>query len=270
VSSIRCLNCGFLNFAADSVCKRCRAALIPPSDNPYFNSYVANMQGGYQPAPDYISPGYTQPAYSQGYFPGAVAPLPRVSKNGGTNAALVVLVGLALAVAAGIGVLWKIGNGRSANFAWQEYNSDDQTYSVMMPGKPANTVQNQPSAVGDLQMHIMLLDMNDGGAFVVMHSDYPRDFSAVPAKELLDASAEGVAEESEATILNRKSISLDGHPGIELELSVKKLRGAGRTVARVYWVAPRRIYVMIASVPPSSDMDVQLAKFFDSLKLRKK
>src|SRR3954467_15026864 len=103
MSSIRCLNCGFLNFAADFVCKRCRSAVVPPSDNPYFNSYVASMQGGYQPAPS-----YTQPSYSSNYYPGAVAPLPRVSKNGGTNAALLVLVGLALAVAAGIGVLWKI------------------------------------------------------------------------------------------------------------------------------------------------------------------
>lgn len=269
MSCIRCLNCGFLNFAADTVCKRCRAALIPPSDNPYFNSYVAHTQGGYQPAPGYAQPAYTQPAYSQGYFPGAVAPLPRVSKNGGTNAALVVLVGLALAVAAGIGVLWKIGNGRSANFAWQRYNSDDQTYAVELPTKPAQFVQSQPSPVGDLQVHIMMSDMNDGGAFVVMHSDYPRDFSTVPAQEMLDASAEGVVEEAQATILSRKSISIDGHPGIELELSVKKLKGAGRTVARVYWVAPQRIYVMIASVPPSSDMDTPLARFFDSLKLRK-
>src|SRR4051812_49277144 len=181
------------------------------------------MQGGYQPAPGYIPPGYTQPAYSQGYFPGALAPLPRVSKNAGTNAALLVLVGLALAVAAGIGVLWKIGNGRSPNFAWQEYNSDDQTYAVQLPQRPAQFVQSQPSAVGDLQVHIMMSDMNDGGAFVVMHSDYPKDFSEVPSTEMLDAAAEGVVEDSEATILSRKSLSLDGHPGTELELSVKKL-----------------------------------------------
>ena len=265
MSSVRCLNCGFLSFAADSVCKRCQAALVPPSDNPYFNSYVASMQGGYRPAP-----GYAQPAYSQNYFPGAVAPLPRVSKNGGTNAALLVLVGLALAVAAGVGVLWKIGNSRAANFAWQEYNSGDGTYSVMMPGQPAHTVQSTPSSVGELQVHIMTADMNDAGAFVVMHSDYPRDFTGVPAEEMLDAAAEGVAEEAEATILSRKSISVEGHPGIELELSVKELKGAGRTVARVYCVAPRRIYVMLASVPPSSEMSTQLARFLDSLKLRNK
>jgi hypothetical protein len=269
VSSIRCLNCGFLNFSADSVCKRCRAALIPPSDNPYFNSYVARMHGGYQPAPEYIPPGYTQPAYSQSYFPGAVAALPRVSKNGGTNAALVALVGLALAVAAGVGVLWKIGN-RSANFAWQEYSSEDQTYSVMMPKKPAQFVQSQPSAVGNLQVHVMTVDTDDGGAFVAMHSDYPGQFSEVPADEVLDSAVQGIASSSEATILGRKNISLDGHQGLEIELSVKQLKGLGRAVARVYWVAPRRMYVMIAVAPPSSDADAQLARFLDSLKLRKK
>jgi hypothetical protein len=270
VSSIRCLNCGFLNFAADSDCKRCRAALIPPSDNPYFNSYVASMQGGYQPAPEYVPPGYTQPAYSQSYFPGAMAPLPRVSKHGGTNTALVVLVGLVLAVAAGLGVLWKIGNGRAANFAWQEYSSEDQTYSVMMPKKPAQFVQSQPSAVGDLQVHVMTVDTDDGGAFVAMHSDYPGQFSEVPAEEVLDSAVQGITSSSEATILSRKNISLDGHQGLEIELSVKQLKGLGRAVARVYWVAPRRMYVMIAVAPPSTDTDAQLARFLDSLKLRKK
>lgn len=265
MSSLRCLNCGFLNFAGDSVCKRCRAALMPPSDNPYFNSYVASMQGGYQAAP-----GYTQPSYSANYYPGAVAPLPRVSKNGGTNAALLVLVGLALAVAAGIGVLWKIGPVGSSKFAWQEYNSEDASFSVTMPKKPSHTVQNQPSMVGELKVHIMMSDMYDSGAFVVMHSDYPEEFADVPAEEMLDASVEGVAEEAEATILNKKTISLDGHQGIELELSMKRLKGAGRTIARIYWVAPRRVYVMIASVPTAADADIKLFKFLDSLKLRKK
>ena len=265
MSSIRCLSCGFLNFAADSVCKRCQAALTPPSDNPYFNSYLAGMQGGYQ-----AEPGYEQPAYAPGYFPGALAPLPQVSKDGGTNTVLVALVGVALALAAGLGLLWKIGNGRAASFAWQEYNSEDATYSVELPKKPSQMVQNQPSMVGELKVHIMMSDLYDSGAFVVMHSDYPEEFSDVSAEEMLDASAQGVVDEAEATILSRKTISLDGHPGLEFEMSVKKLKGAGRTVSRVYWVAPRRIYVMIASVPPSADADAKLARFLDSLKLRRK
>lgn len=265
MSSIRCLNCGFLNFAGDAVCKRCRAALVPPSDNPFFNSYVAGMQGGYQPAP-----GYTQPSYSSSYYPSAVAPLPRVSKNGGTNVALLVLVGLSLAVAAGIGLLWKIGPGGSSKFAWQEYKSEDASFSVTMPKKPSYNVQNQPSMVGELKVHSMMSDMYDSGAFVVMHSDYPEEFSNVPAEEMLDASVDGLAAEAEATILNKKAISLDGHQGIELELSMKNLKGAGRTIARIYWVAPRRVYVMIASVPTAADTDVKLFKFLDSLKLRKK
>ena len=272
MSSLRCLNCGFLNFAADTVCKRCRAALVPPSDNPYFNSYVASMQGGYQPAPSYPqpAPGYAQPDYSQTYFPGPVAPLPRMSKNGGTNAALLALVGLVVAVAIGIGVLWKIGNGRAANFAWQEYNSEDASYSVMMPKQPAHMVQSQPTAVGNLQVHIMMADMDDKGAFMVMHSDYPQEFSKLSAEEMLDASTQGVADETQTTVLSRKNISLDGHSGRELELSMKKIKGGGRTIARVYWVGPRRLYVLIASVPASSNMDTQLNRFLDSFKLRKK
>ncbi|HWT02859.1 MAG TPA: hypothetical protein VN256_21600 [Pyrinomonadaceae bacterium] len=265
MSTIRCLSCGFLNFAADSVCKRCREALAPPSDNPYFNSYVAGMQGGYQTAP-----GYAQPAYSSGYFPGAVAPLPRVSKNGGANVALLVLVGLVVAVAGGIGVLWKIGNGRSANFAWQEYKSKDEIYSVTMPKKPVHVVQNYPSMFGEVKVPMMMADMQDRGAFLVGHSDYTtEDIADMSGEQLLDIASQNIASEPGTKVLGKKSISLDGHPGMELELKMDQIKGKSRTVARFYWVAPQRIYIMFASVPTSSDADAQLSRFLDSLKIRK-
>ena len=46
--------------------------------------------------------------------------------------------------------------------------------------------------------------------------------------------------------------------------------GFGRTVTRVYWVAPRRIYIMFASAPSSPETDAHLATFLNSLKLRRK
>ena len=262
MSSNRCTGCGFLNFATDSVCKRCRAQLQALSDNPYFNSYVAGTHGGYQPAT-----GYGPQAYSSGYFPAPLAPLPPVSKNGGVNAALMALVGLALAVAAGVGVFWKMGNG-SARFAWQEYDSKDGSYSIMMPGKPAHQTERQPSMAGELQVHLMMADMSHRGAFMVGHTDYPAEFAEVNAEEMLDLAAQGAVNSSEATLLGKKEIALDGHPGVELELAVKQIKG-GRTVTRIYWVAPRRIYIMFASIPTSAETDIHLAKFFDSLKLRR-
>jgi len=265
MSGIRCLSCGFLNFAADFNCKRCREALAPPSDNPYFNSYVASTQGGYQAAP-----GYTQPAYSSGYFPGAVAPLPRVSKNGGTNVALLALVGLAVAVAAGLGLFWKLGHGRSANFAWHEYNSKDESYSVTMPTKPAHVVQKYPSMFGETKVNMMMADMQDRGAFLVGHSDYTDDFAEMSGEELLDLASQNVANEPGTKVLSQKSISLDGHPGLELELKMDQIKGKSRTIARFYWVAPKRIYMMFASVPTSPEMEAQLSRFLDSLKIRKK
>jgi hypothetical protein len=261
MSSNRCAACGFLNFATASVCKRCRASLQPPSDNPYFNSYVAGYYGGYQPAP-----AYGQPPYASSYYP--VAPLPSVSRNAGVNIALLALLGMALAVAAGIWVFWKVGNNGSANFAWQEYNSEDGSYAIMMPTRPAHFTQTQQSVVGDLEVHMMAADMHNDGAFMVGHADYPGDSYAVSADELLDMSAQGAVNSTEATLLGKKKISLDGHPGLELELSLRKLKG--RTVTRVYWVAPRRIYIMFASAPSSPETNARLATFLNSLRLRRK
>lgn len=259
MSSNRCAACGFLNFAADSVCKRCRAALQPPSDNPYFNSYVTGSYGAFQPAPAYGQP------YPAPYYP--VAPLPRVSKNAGVNAALLALLGLAFAIALGIWVFWKVGNG-SSNFAWKEYDSEDGSYAIMMPTKPSRAVQTQESLMGSLDVHLMVADMGGRGAFMVGHADYPDDLTEVSADELLDMSAQGAVNSTEGTLLSKKKITLDGHPGLELELSLKKLKG--RTVTRVYWVAPRRIYIMFASGPPSPETDTRLSTFLNSLRLRRK
>ncbi len=260
MSSNRCGGCGFLNFAADTVCKRCRAALQPPSDNPYFNSYVTGSYGAYQPAS-----AYGQPSYSTPYYP--VAPLPRVSKNAGVNAALLALLGLAFTIALGIWVFWKVGNG-SANFAWKEYDSEDGSYAITMPAKPSHMVQTQESLVGDLDVHMMIADMGGRGAFMVGHADYPENFTDVSADELLDMAAQGAVNSTEARLLSKKKITLDGHPGLELELSLKKLKG--RTVTRVYWVAPRRIYIMFASGPSSPETDTRLSTFLNSLRLRRK
>jgi hypothetical protein len=263
----RCVDCGFLNFADASACKRCKATLDAPSgvsDNPFFNNYVAELPAGYQTAP-----GYAQPAYSPYYFPGAVAPLPRASKDGSTNAVLVALVGVVLAVAVGIGVLWKFGHTASANFAWQEYNSKDESYTILMPTKPAHVVQNRSSIMGELQVHMMMADMRQHGAFMVGHADYPDDYTEMSPEEMLDLAEQGAVNSADATLLSKKSISLDGHPGVELEITMKQIKGGGRTVTRIYWVAPR-MYIMFASAPKSAEMDATLAKFLDSLKIRKK
>jgi hypothetical protein len=260
----RCGNCGFLNFAAASNCKRCKATLDAPVgdvESQFFGGYAAGWQPGYQTAPDYPQPAYTSP-----YFNTPVAPLPRTSKNGGANAVLLSLLGVAVVIALGIGVFWKFSKPASANLGWQEYKSQDGSFTVEMPTKPMERVNSQMTPAGEFETHLMLGNMRSQGVYVVAYTDYPEDTTDIS----FDSAAEKAANNAGATLLSKKSTTFEGHPGMEVELLVspERVPGGGRGVCRINWVAPR-LYVMFVGGPESSEVYQTRAKFLDSFKLRK-
>ena len=264
----RCGNCGFLNFVSASDCKRCKAALSVPAEGGADNSfggYAEGWQPNYQTASN-----YPQPIYPPQYFPTPVAPLPKMSKTGTTNALLLSLLGVAVIVALGIGVLWKFGNPAAASASWQEYQPQDGSFTIQMPSKPTESVQKQQTPAGELQMHMSIAIYNQSGAFIAGYADYPSNFTNVPAQQLLDLAAQGAVNSSGTTLVSKRNISLDGYPGVELELlPPDSMPGGGRAVTRIYWAAPR-IYILFGGGTKSSDTDAAMKKYFDSFKLRKK
>jgi hypothetical protein len=272
MNSLRCDNCSFLNFATANACKRCNTPFDAPAgteENNFFGGYAATTwQPSYQTASD-----YPQPAYAPQYFHTPVAPLPRASKNGGTNAVLFALLGVAVVIAAGIGLLWKFGTkpaSAKVNVGWEEYNAQDESFTIQMPGKATESVQRQSTPAGEYKMHLAMVVHNQGGAFIAAYADYPSNFSNIPAQSLLDLAAQGALNRSNATLVSKKNISLDGYPGLELEmLPPKNIPGGGRMVTRIYWVAPR-IYILFGGAEKSSETDAMLARYFESFKLRRK
>ena len=271
MNSLRCSNCSFLNFATANTCKRCNTTLDVPAEaeeNDFFGGYGAGWQPSYQTASN-----YPQPAYAPQYFPTPVAPLPRVSKNSSTNTVLFALLGVAVVIAAGIGVLWKFGNNKSAaaaNSGWQEYKAQDESFTIQMPGKPSETVQRQATPAGEYQMHMAMAIHQQSGAFIAGYADYPSNFTNVPPQQLLDMATQGALSNSGATLVSKKNISLNGYPGLELEmLPPGNMPGGGRIVTRIYWAAPR-IYILFAGGPKSSDTDAAMTRYFESFKIRKK
>ncbi|MDT4898782.1 MAG: hypothetical protein QOH25_3859 [Acidobacteriota bacterium] len=270
MNSLRCNNCSFLNFATATACKRCNTTLDAPVEaveNNFFGGYAGGWQPGYQTASN-----YPQPTYAPQYFPTPVAPLPRASKNGGTNAVLLSLLGVAVVIAAGIGVLWKFGNkpASAANSGWQEYKPQDDSFAIEMPGKPSESVQRQSTPAGEYQMHLAMAIYNQNGAFVIGYADYPSNYSSVPAQQLLDLASQGALSKSSATLVSKRNISLHGYPGLELEmLPPGNMPGGGRIVTRIYWAAPR-IYILFGGGPKSSETDAAMTRYFESFKIRKK
>ncbi|HEX8921191.1 MAG TPA: hypothetical protein VF766_06915 [Pyrinomonadaceae bacterium] len=267
--SLRCSNCSFLNFGSDPNCKRCKATLNASSEVPetnYFGGYAPNLQPDYQTASD-----YSQTAYQPQYFPTPVSPLPRTSKHGGTNAVLLSLLGVVVAVAAGLGVLWKFGKPTSTTLSWQEYKAEDGSFTVEMPTKPVEDVVGQETSLGTLDTHTIAGNMGRDGIYVVAYTDFPVDATKVPASRILDGAAQGTVKNSGATMVSKKDITLDGYPGLEIEMTVppSQVPGGGLAVCRIYWAAPR-MYVMLVGGAESSEVYRDRAKFLDSFKLQKK
>src|SRR5205085_1526240 len=158
MTNIRCSNCGFLNFAEDASCKRCKAVFEePPAADmgQQFTQFPPEaLQGGYQAVAQ-----WPQPAYQPSYFPTPVAPLPRASKYGATNAVLWTLLGLTVAVALGIGFIWRFAKPSPTITGWQEYKAADDSFTVQMPTKPYESEESQSTPAGQLQMHMMMGSM---------------------------------------------------------------------------------------------------------------
>jgi hypothetical protein len=275
MSHVRCSNCGFLNFISSSVCKRCKAAfeLAPAAVGcEPFGGYTAAAQGNYQPMPQWSQPQYQQ-SYSPPpplYFPTPIAPLPHTSKNGATNAVLWTLLGITVVIGLAIGVLWKFGRATSANYAWQEYRAPDDSFTILMPARPVESVESLASPGGQGQMHMVMADMGSQGAYMVGYADYPGNTRNVSSDALLDMAANGAVTHSGATLVSKKSITLDGYPGLELELLPPEGQRAepGRGYCRIYWIAPR-IYMTFAGGPDSREGSQAITKFLDSFKLSK-
>jgi hypothetical protein len=265
MNSLRCSNCSFLNFASATVCKRCQSPLDTPAE--MGGDGFADAQAG-----EHSNAYYPQPAYQPDYFQSPVAPLPQRSKVSGMNGMLLALFCGAVAVAAVIGFSWKSGRSAAAGVNWTQHSADDGSYTVMMPGKPVESVQEMPTAAGKLQMHISMADLNVNGAYVAAYVDYPAIAMKAVPQEVLDASAQGAVRNSRGTLLSKKNITLDGHPGVELEIQppAGEVPGGkgGRAVARIYWAAPR-LYMTFGGGPETSDLQATLTKFHDSFRLLK-
>ncbi len=211
---------------------------------------------------------WPQPAYQPAYFPSPVAALPSRSKGGGANALLWVLLFGAIAVAAGIGFLWKFNKPASDNFTWQEVKAPDNSFTVSMPVKP---IESSNSVGGNIQMHSWTGNMNKDGFYAVAYADYPgAGSSKISSNFLLDSAAQGAASNSGAQIVSKKNITLSGYPGLETDMDVptSAVPGGGKVACRIFWVTPR-IYIVCAGGPESSPVYTSRVKFLDSFRFNK-
>ena len=140
------------------------------------------------------------------------------------------------------------GCGSAVN---QEYTSNEGRFRVLFPGKPK--LSEQPPVITPVGPIIEKNTISEDWSRVVRfvsYADYPGGIINPGMYELLlDESCKGWANEKHLTILNQQPISLNGHPGREVNFE----SGAGSTTgkfsgrARFYLVAGRLYHIGIVA-----------------------
>ena len=274
MGSIRCGSCGLVNFGDVSACKRCGAALgaehgrpdagappsaygapplPPPGDGPQYNI---------PPAP-FAVPGspYGAPAVPS-------SPPPAEPRSRGVGAAASVAVTVVLVAVLGFMGYYAL---RVVRPEWKQFMPPDNSFVVSMPGEPKEEVRTQDYANGSLLIHsYSFVRRFFGDEYMVMYDELPSDVSErVPADTIFDGACKGLTDNG-FEILSRREISLQGHPGVALQLEVPDSvkSGGGRAIHRIYWFKPRLYQVMVAG-SPGKDLRPDGDRMFESFKVLK-
>jgi tetratricopeptide (TPR) repeat protein len=149
---------------------------------------------------------------------------------------------------------------------WQVFASDRGGFSVLMPGKPTETIEppKPQSRAGEYRYFFV---ETEGGkvSYYVSYVEFPglpSQLSVSDVNGLLNAARDGAVKNS--TLLKESNIILNDNLGREIEI---KTADGSRTKARIYWVHPR-LYILMTrtssqTFPPASD------RFLTSFKLLK-
>lgn len=149
---------------------------------------------------------------------------------------------------------------------WIKYNSPNGRYSIMVPSEPKLTRQETVSSGGKKITQYRATASEANFAVFVGYYDY-----ASAMTYSLNQARDGIIERT-GTLLSESKISLEGHPGLEMNVSVKRPDGTEFLVrVRIYDV-DRRVYVLQFIIPRSEDDKVsaeKAARYFDSFRVTK-
>lgn len=156
-----------------------------------------------------------------------------------------------------------------SNFeSWIKFTSKDQSFSIEFPDTPAEQVQNIPTDVGDIEMHLFMHEVSDEEAYMVAYSDYPEEMvRQSDPQAMLDGAKNGGLENifTDPILENEKDFMFNK---VFPAKSFNARQKDGFYVNYLLIMKENRLY-QIAIMKIGSYTDVKSNKqFFDSFKLK--
>jgi hypothetical protein len=138
------------------------------------------------------------------------------------------------------------GDLASAQISWRPVNSPLGRFTAQFPGVPMvqapNTVQ---TALGPLDIQSYDVDLHAAGYFAVTYTDYPAAaISMSNPDSVLEGAKNGAVTNVHGTLLDAKTIAVQGYPGRDL-----KIFANNQTVFQRIVLARNRLYQLIVVMP---------------------
>ena len=145
---------------------------------------------------------------------------------------------------------------------WVDYKSDDLAFTAKFPKAPKRTLQKVPSAIGELDLHI-IMDSSLNEAFAVMRSDYPeemfKDATEEFIKTVLDGAVNGAVTNVGGTLISDDEITFKGYMGRSIKVETK----FGYLYIKSYLVK-NIMYINQVILPIKNDGSPKIEKFFNA------
>jgi hypothetical protein len=110
---------------------------------------------------------------------------------------------------------------------WEVYKNETLEFRAEYPDTPDKTVQKVATAVGQLDMHMVMYapnSNNDNAVYSIIRSDYPEDSftDADEARylEILDGAVEGARSNLNGTMVFDRSVTFNGFPGRYIKIEI--------------------------------------------------
>jgi len=159
------------------------------------------------------------------------------------------------------------GSGFQDPGEWIKYHSPKGSYEVLVPAEPGLSKQEILTSNGKKVIQYRATASESNFAVFVAYYDY------APGMSYRLEQARDVMVGSTGTLLSARRIMLEGHPGLEMNISAKRPNAIELLVrVRIYDV-DRRVYVLQFIIPRSEDNNVSAEKatrYFDSFRVTKR
>lgn len=154
---------------------------------------------------------------------------------------------------------------------WTKYKSEDLAFIATFPEEPKRTVQKVSTAVGELDMHMIMhapASGDDNAVYSVIRSDYPeeqfKDADDEYNSNVLDGAVEGAVKNVQGKLVFDNKVKFNGYPGRSIKIQMQ----GGFIYINAYLVENSMFITQVICLE-ANDKNASIQRFFNSFDILK-